>query len=328
MGGELPHVPKSSAAFVSVKVSALVDHPDLKPILEKLKTTPEALDGMLEMFGVMPHEIDRVTLFWPTLSGDRWIGDPVLVVSTRDAYNEARLLKSLNAEPVFNDGPGGRGGAAVTETTGSNPAGQGHSGPTGNCKSADSPPLSARTASEAAQEDDACSATAAAVSNGTAGDPLFYELSAGRSACCSWSTTALSSSFRKTSVAASRISLLGRSCRRNYRAARGSDRGRRDTLRGRHSPSTDLPCLRARNAARTGSIRALFAARNGTVTGDLAKSAKLTLTLFDDAAAATARWEEGLKTLAAKATRDRGDEGQQPAAGEAARRSSNRSRPG
>ena len=93
VGGELPHVPKSSAAFISVKVSALVDHPDFKPILEQLKTTPDALDGVLEMFGVAPHEIDRVTLFWPTLSGDRWIGDPVLVVSTREAYNEARLAE-------------------------------------------------------------------------------------------------------------------------------------------------------------------------------------------------------------------------------------------
>ena len=83
VGGELPVVPKSSAAFLSVKVSALVDHPDFKPVLEQLKKTPEALDGATEIIGLAPHEIDRITLFWPTVGDMRWLGDPVLVVTSR-----------------------------------------------------------------------------------------------------------------------------------------------------------------------------------------------------------------------------------------------------
>ena len=131
IGGELPLVPKSSAAFVSVKVSALVDYPDLKPVLEELRKTPDALDGFVEAFGLMPHEIDRVTLFWPTLGDRNWFGSPVLVLTTRDAYNEARLLKSLNAEAVFSDNPRGRspqgaGGTALVGGTGlKGQAGQG-----------------------------------------------------------------------------------------------------------------------------------------------------------------------------------------------------------
>src|SRR5215831_17471762 len=47
--GELPFVPKSAAAFLSVRVSDLVEHPDLKPVLEQLKKTPDALDGVVEL---------------------------------------------------------------------------------------------------------------------------------------------------------------------------------------------------------------------------------------------------------------------------------------
>lgn len=88
----LPVVPPSSSAFLSLKVSSVLDHPDLKMALEQLKKNPEALDGFKEVFGVAPHELDRVTLFWPAIGagGPR---DPVVVVSTREAYNEVRRYR-------------------------------------------------------------------------------------------------------------------------------------------------------------------------------------------------------------------------------------------
>ena len=171
IGGELPLVPKSSAAFVSVKVSALVDHPDLKPVLEQLRKTPDALDGFVEAFGLMPHEIDRVTLFWPTLGDRNWFGSPVLVLTTRDAYNEARLLKSLNAEAVFSDNPRGRF-----------PQGAGgprwSAEPASKVKLAKDPviPTTKIEPPPKPPEEGECSATA---ETSEAGDPLFYELRRG-----------------------------------------------------------------------------------------------------------------------------------------------------
>ena len=98
--GELPVVPKTAAAFISVKVSDLVEHPDLKPVLEQLKKTPDALDGVTEMIGVLPHEIDRVTLFWPAIGGAR-----AGLAGWRSAHprgvQRGPRAKSLGAEPVF-----------------------------------------------------------------------------------------------------------------------------------------------------------------------------------------------------------------------------------
>src|SRR5262249_4852297 len=91
---ELPVIPKSAAAFISVKVSDGVDHPHLKSVSEELKKTPEATDGVLELLGVLPPEIDRITVFWPSIPA-RGPGEPVLVVTTREAFNEARVLKAL-----------------------------------------------------------------------------------------------------------------------------------------------------------------------------------------------------------------------------------------
>ena len=87
---EVPLVPKSAAAFLSIKVADLVDHPDMKAVLEQLKKSPEALDGITELIGLTPQEIERVTFFWPTL-GSRGPGAPVVVVTTRQPYNEARI---------------------------------------------------------------------------------------------------------------------------------------------------------------------------------------------------------------------------------------------
>src|SRR5947209_4095101 len=58
----IPVVPKSAGAFVTLKVSDLVAHPDLKPVLAQLAKQPDALAGITEALGVSPLDIDRVTL--------------------------------------------------------------------------------------------------------------------------------------------------------------------------------------------------------------------------------------------------------------------------
>ncbi len=80
-------------------MSALADHPDLKPVLAELAKQPDASAGITEVLGVSPLEIDRITLFWPRVSA-RGSGDPVLVVTTREPFNEARVLKALKARPA------------------------------------------------------------------------------------------------------------------------------------------------------------------------------------------------------------------------------------
>src|SRR5262245_24907104 len=59
----LPVVPKSAGAFVTLKVSALAEHPNLKPVLAELAKHPDALAGLTEVVGVSPLEMERVTAF-------------------------------------------------------------------------------------------------------------------------------------------------------------------------------------------------------------------------------------------------------------------------
>ncbi len=100
----LPVVPKSTAAFLSIKLSDVIDHPDFKPLFAELKKSPDAVEGLSQLFGVGLDEIDRVTLFWPAISQRG--PEPVVVVTTREAFNEVRLLKALNARPVSERGFG------------------------------------------------------------------------------------------------------------------------------------------------------------------------------------------------------------------------------
>ena len=292
IGGELPLVPKSSAAFVSVKVSALVDHPDLKPVLEQLRKTPDALDGFVEAFGLMPHEIDRVTLFWPTLGDRNWFGSPVLVLTTRDAYNEARLLKSLNAEAVFSDNPRplsarGRRQPAGRRTGLKGQAGQGP----GNTDNED------RAAAKAAGRRRVLRGLPRPARPAIRSSTNCVE---DRLASYSSSTTIRSSFSPKTLAAARHTSPCSASSFRRRAPGRS---------RTRLPPAAGIPSLPEftfrRSSARSSTrrprnwppMRRLFAARTGVVTGDLAKSAKLRLTLsFDDAAAAAAPgrcWKRG-----------------------------------
>jgi hypothetical protein len=308
IGGELPIVPKSSAAFVSVKVADLVNHPDLKPVLEQLKQTPDALEGVTELFGMPPHEMDRVTLFWPTLSADRWFGAPVLVVTTREAFNEARVLKALFAEPVFNDGPRGRRGedhwgvksAPSVKTTVESPKFDPAPKLDLNPPKFDPP---SKFEPKPPAEDDPCSAVAPVA----AGEPLFYELPRGPFNFLflidERTLVFLPEGFGHETT---QLALLAQLMQKKATGplAEAIAAGATHTFAaGIHLP----PIFRAfdrKLPPELAPYAALLAARTAVVTGDLAKGAKLTLTLsFDDAAVARRAGpvlEEGLKTLAAK----------------------------
>jgi Protein of unknown function (DUF1559) len=311
--GELPVVPKSAAAFLSVRVSDLADHPDFKPVLEQLKKTPDALEGVTELVGVAPHEIDRVTLFWPAI-GARGPGEPVLVITTREPYNEARVLKGLKAEPVFDTdhrrGRGGHdwGGGAAKPTAGETKSARPATNPD-LIKSPDpvKPPVPPAEKDEA---EDACSATAAAA---VPGDPLFYELPRGPFGLLflvdDRTLVFLPTGFDSE---VTQLALLSQLMQKKATGplADAIAAGAGHTLAG----GIYLPPLFREFAAggfekklppELAPYVALTAARTGLITGDLGKTAKLTLTLtFDDAAAAKRAGpvlEEGLKTLAAKA---------------------------
>ena len=102
-------VPTTAFAFVSVKASALWDSDALKPGREALlKAEPRLLGEFEKVAGFGPADVERVTLFWPTIplgGGDA----PFAVVTTRTPYNEAKVLKALRARPTP---PWGRPGAA------------------------------------------------------------------------------------------------------------------------------------------------------------------------------------------------------------------------
>lgn len=101
----LKAVPTDSFAFITVNVGKLWDNPDFKPLrgwfeAQKVGPTDEAL-------GLGAGEIERVTLFMSAAPKD---GVPVLLVTTKKPYNEARVLKALGAAGANR---GGRVGNAV-----------------------------------------------------------------------------------------------------------------------------------------------------------------------------------------------------------------------
>jgi hypothetical protein len=335
---EIPVVPKSAAAFLSLKVSDVIDHPDLKPVLEQLKKSPEAFEGVTELFGMSPQAIDRVTLFWPAISSNG-PGEPIVVLSTREPYNEARLLKVLRAEPVFNEDRGGRGrgghghdgprfeavpgaggkigpdGTYLPTNPGSSDRflpskgsssgkGSGTGDPTLPPKESPVPP----PIEKPEQPEDACTAGA------IPGEPLFYELRGGpfellflvddrtlvflpgghQSEFNMMALFAQLIQKKQTGPLADAIATAG-----NHTLAGGLYLPPMFREFDRHMPPELAP------------YAALVAARTGTITGDLGKTAKLTLKLsFDDAAAAKRAapvLDEGLKTLAAKAAEHAAD---------------------
>jgi hypothetical protein len=90
----LAAVPTDAFGFVSVKVSKLWDLPAAKPFRDWVAAQKE---GAVEVvLGVPPADIDRITAFLPT-ADPRDSDGPLMLVSTRKPYNEAKVLKALGA---------------------------------------------------------------------------------------------------------------------------------------------------------------------------------------------------------------------------------------
>jgi hypothetical protein len=106
-------VPTDSFAFFSVKASKLWDNPAAKPFRDWVATQKDAPFDRL--FGVPPADIDRVTAFVAT--GDPDNAAPLVLVTTRQQYNEARVQKALGVGQN-NGQPGPRGAGRVAEIRG------------------------------------------------------------------------------------------------------------------------------------------------------------------------------------------------------------------
>jgi hypothetical protein len=104
-------VPSTAFGFVTVRVSDLNTVDALKPVRDAIGQLEKAQAPIHTIVGVPVSEIERVTLFWPTLPGDESAAVPVLVVTTAKPFNEARVLKALNAVPASE--AGGRGHRAA-----------------------------------------------------------------------------------------------------------------------------------------------------------------------------------------------------------------------
>ncbi len=313
----LPVVPKSAGAFVTLRVSDLLAHPDLKSFLAQLAKQPDALVGLTEVVGVPPQDIDRVTLFWPRVG----LGvAPVLVVTTREPFNEARVLKALKADPVFegNAFRGGRDGHGFDHGRSGVKSAPSQKRPEFVDPKEDSPPLKGPGEPPIVKdakpispppvekcEGDSCTASA----DGGIADPLFYALDRGPFA-------ALFLIDDRTLVFLpggsdgefAQLSLLAAGLKKNATGPLAdaiAAAGKHTLAAGvhlaplfrefdRHVPAELVP------------YTALFAARTAVLTADLDAAAKFNLTLtFDDATAAKRAapvLEEGVATVVEKMT--------------------------
>jgi Protein of unknown function (DUF1559) len=86
-------VPTDSFLFVSVKASKLWDNPAAKPLRDWVASQKDEPFGT--MIGIPAADVDRVTLFVPTADDRRPV--PVVLVTTRKPYNEAKVLKNVAA---------------------------------------------------------------------------------------------------------------------------------------------------------------------------------------------------------------------------------------
>ena len=86
-------VPTDSFGFLTVNVGKLWDNPDFKPLRDWFvaqKSGPAE-----DAIGLPMGDIERLTLFVPAMTRDP---EPVLLVTTKKPYNEAKLIKLLNGE--------------------------------------------------------------------------------------------------------------------------------------------------------------------------------------------------------------------------------------
>jgi hypothetical protein len=319
----VPLVPKTSGAFLTLKVSDLLANPDLKPVLAELAKQPDALAGLTEVIGVSPLELDRVTLFWSRF-GPHGGSAPILVVTTREPFNEARVLKALRADPVFDaDGRRGHSGSGWG-AGGSKPAVK--MAPEPDLKGFPEPqvkdPFGPKTKvapppfpkgpepklsppPPVEKNDDPCGGS----SDGGPTDPLFYALNQGPFDALflidehtlvflpggpdgEFATMALLAGTLKKNATGPLADALASAGRHTFAAGLHLTPLFREFDRDRKVPPELVP------------YTALFAARTAVLIGGLDKDATFELALaFDDAAAARRAapvLEEGIATVAEK----------------------------
>jgi hypothetical protein len=107
--GGLDLVPTTAFGFISVRTSDLRDVESLKPVREAIARIEKSEGSLEQLFGVRLDEVDRITAFWPTAPMGHAGSQPIVIVTTRGPYNEARVLKALQAMPVSPFGPPGAG---------------------------------------------------------------------------------------------------------------------------------------------------------------------------------------------------------------------------
>lgn len=92
-------VPPTSLAFISIRMSDVNTADSLKPAREAIARLEKTDASLEKRIGLPLNQIDRITLFWPSVAGGGMGPVPIVVVSTREPFNEAKLLKNLKALP-------------------------------------------------------------------------------------------------------------------------------------------------------------------------------------------------------------------------------------
>lgn len=90
-------VPSTAFGFISVRLSDLRDVEALRPIREAIARLEKTEGGLEKHLGLPLDEIDRLTLFWPAAPTGESSMIPYIGYTTRTPYNEAKLLKTMQA---------------------------------------------------------------------------------------------------------------------------------------------------------------------------------------------------------------------------------------
>ena len=96
-------VPSTAFGFISVRLSDLRDVEALRPIREAIARLEKTEGGLEKHLGVPLDEIDRLTLFWPAAPAGVSDLVPYIAYTTRTPFNEAKLLKTMQAMTMHDE---------------------------------------------------------------------------------------------------------------------------------------------------------------------------------------------------------------------------------
>lgn len=88
-------VPKDAAGFVHIRVNDVWKHDAFAPVRDYLtKTEPVLLKDFENRFGLLPSDVDTLTLIYPTIT-ERTPVPPLIVVRTLKPYDKAKIVTAL-----------------------------------------------------------------------------------------------------------------------------------------------------------------------------------------------------------------------------------------